>query len=329
MAGFGDIIGQEQIKEHLQKAVKQSRISHAYIIQGERACGKEFVARIFAQALLCEKEGAEPCGVCRSCKQVMSGTHPDLITVTHEKPNVIGVDDVRNQIVEPLSIKPYSGPYKIFIMNEGEKMNVQAQNALLKSLEEPPIYAVIMILTTGVDTLLPTIQSRCVLLNMKPVKDELVKDYLMKELQIPDYKADICVAFARGNIGQARLLAGSEDFENIVREALSLVKNIRSMTLPEVMTAVRKLHDYNMDAENYIDVLSIWYRDVLMFKATSDSNHLVFRDEVQHIRKAADMSDYEGIETILDALEKAKKRMRANVNFEMVMELLFITIQEN
>ncbi len=329
MPGFKDIIGQEHIKEHLQNALSQKKIAHAYIIQGEHFSGKEFVAKVFAAALQCEKQETEPCGECRSCKQMASGNQPDVIYVGHEKPNSIGVEDVRQQINNDIAIKPYSSPYKIYIINEGEKMTPQAQNALLKTLEEPPAYAVLLILTSNVDALLPTILSRCVVLNMRPVKDEEVKEYLMKELMIPDYKADICVAFARGNIGRAKHLAISEEFDNIRNEALSLVKNIRTMELHEVMSAVRRINEYQMDVNDYLDVLSIWYRDVLLFKATNDANHLIFKEEIQYIRKAADKSAYEGIENILKALDNAKNRLRANVNFELVMELLFITIQEN
>ena len=329
MSGFQDIIGQEQIKDHLHNAIAQKKVSHAYIIQGERSAGKEFVAKIFARTLQCEKSGLEPCDECHSCKQALSGNQPDIIYVMHDKPNSIGIDDIRSQVTGDVAIKPYSSRYKIYIINEGEKLTTQAQNALLKTLEEPPEYAVIMILTTSMESLLPTIQSRCVVLNMRPVKDELVKNYLMKQLKLPDYQADICVAFARGNIGRAKLLAGSEDFDNICHEALSLVKNIKGMELTDVMQAVKKLRDYRLDVDDYLDVLSIWYRDVLMFKATNDTNHLVFKNEIQYIRKAADKSTYEGIEKILDALEKAKGRLNANVNFELIMELLFVTIQEN
>ena len=330
MRGFKDIIGQEHIKEYLQNAISQKKIAHAYIIQGERFSGKEFITKVFAAALQCEKQGTEPCGECRSCRQVQSGNQPDIIYVRHERPNSIGVEDVRSQVNSDIAIMPYSSPYKIYIINEGEMLTDQAQNALLKTLEEPPAYTVLIILTTNLEALLPTILSRCVVLHMKPVRDELVKEYLKKVLMIPDYKADICVAFARGNIGRAKQLATSEDFENIRNEALSLVKNIRNMELHEVMAAVRKIGEYHqMNINEYLDVISIWYRDVLLFKATNDTNHLIFREEIQYIRKAADKSAYEGIENILKALENAKSRLHANVNFDLVMELLFITIQEN
>lgn len=329
MAKFTDIIGQEQLKEHLQNAISTNKVSHAYIINGERSSGKEFIAKVFAATLQCEKQETEPCGECHSCKQALSGNQPDIIFVSHEKPNTIGVEDIREQINNDIVIKPYSSPRKVYIMNEGEKMTVQAQNALLKTLEEPPEYAVILILTTNVEALLPTILSRCVVLNMKPVSDEKVKKYLMEELQIPDYKANICVAFARGNIGKAKLLASSEEFEKVKEEAISLVKNINDMEINEIVKAIKKIAEYKFDVGDYLDILSVWYRDVLLFKATKDANSLIFKDELQAIRKVADRSTYEGIEIIVKALQQAKRRLEANVNFDLTMELLLLTIQEN
>lgn len=329
MAKFTDIIGQEQLKEHLQNAISMNKVSHAYIINGERSSGKEFIARIFAMTLQCEKGQTEPCGECHSCKQALSNNQPDIIYISHEKPNTIGVEDIRGQINNDIGIKPYSSPRKIYIMNEGEKMTVQAQNALLKTLEEPPEYAVILILTTHVEALLPTILSRCVVLHMKPVSDALVKKYLMEELGVPDYKANICVAFARGNIGKAKLLASSEEFEKVKEEAITLVKYINDMEINEIVKAIKKINEYKFDVNDYLDILSVWYRDVLLYKATKDINSLIFKDELQQIRRVADRSTYEGIENIVNALQQAKRRLEANVNFDLTMELLLLTIKEN
>lgn len=329
MATFQDIIGQDQMKEHLMGAIQHGKVSHAYLINGERSSGKEFIAKVFAKALQCEEGGVEPCGKCHSCKQAESGNQPDIIFVTHEKPNSFGVEDIRTQINQDIVIKPYSSKYKIYIMNEAEKMTVQAQNALLKTLEEPPAYAVIILLTTNVEAMLPTILSRLVVLNMKPVGDQLVKDYLMKEVKVPNYKADICVAFARGNLGKAKLLATSEEFDKVKEEAISLLKNIRQMEIQEVMKAIKKIGEYKLEVNDYLDIMAIWYRDTLLFKATNDANHLIFKEEIQYIKKVADQSTYEGIDSILKALEQAKRRIEANVSFDLAMELLLLTIQEN
>ena len=330
MSRFVDIVGQEQLKEHLENALTTNKVSHAYIINGERSAGKEFIAKTFAMALQCEnRQGIEPCQECHSCRQALSGNHPDIIFITHEKPNTISVDDIRSQINGDVAIKPYSSPRKIYIMNEGEKMTVQAQNALLKTLEEPPEYAVILILTTNANSLLPTILSRCVVLNMKPVRDEQIKRFLMESMEVPSYKADICTAFARGNVGKARMLAKSEEFDKVKDEAITLLKYIGEMEINEIVAAIKKINEYKFDVNDYLDILSSWYRGVLMFKATHDANNLIFREEIQYIRKVADKSTYEGIEEIIDALEKSKQRLTANVNFDLTMELLLLTIKEN
>ena len=106
MAGFQDIVGQEQIKEHMRNALSAGKISHAYIINGEKSSGKEFIAKVFAMALQCEKGEVDPCQECRSCKQALSNNQPDIIRVVHEKPNTISVDDIRTKVNNDVAIKP-------------------------------------------------------------------------------------------------------------------------------------------------------------------------------------------------------------------------------
>ena len=153
--------------------------------------------------------------------------------------------------------------------------------------------------------------------------------YLMEELKVPDYKANVCVAFARGNIGRAKLLASSEDFDRVKEEAVTLLKYIHELETAEIVAAIKKINEFKLDVTDYLDLISIWYRDVLLFKATNDANHLIFREEIKYIRREADRTSYEGLEKILDAVEKAKQRLLANVNFDLTMQLMCMTIQEN
>lgn len=329
MAGFQDIIGHKQIIEHLQKAILYEKVSHAYIFNGPEKAGKMTLARAFAMTLQCEKDGENPCLTCHSCKQAMGNNQPDIIYLQHEKPGTISVDDIRKQINNDIGIKPYSSPYKIYIIDEAEKMNQQAQNALLKTIEEPPAYAVIILLTTNADAFLPTILSRCITLNLKPVPDAEIKAHLMKVHQIPDYKADICTAFAQGNVGKAIQLAGNEDFNELKESALQLIKRIKDIELYEMMEAIKQISEYKLQINDYFDIFLIWYRDVLLYKATADVNIVIFKDEIYDIKKQASRSSYSGIEVIIQALRKAKTRLNANVNFELVMELLLLTMKEN
>lgn len=329
MKGFKDVIGHNDIIEYIQNAVSQDKVSHAYILNGERGSGKKMLADLFAMTLQCEEHTPSPCGECHSCKQAKSGNHPDIIHVKHEKPNTISVDDIRTQVNNDIVIKPYSSPHKIYIIPEADLLSVQAQNALLKTIEEPPAYAVIFLLTENAESLLPTIMSRCVMLKLRNIKTTLIKKYLMEQMQIPDYQADICAAFAQGNMGRAIMLASSEYFNEIKEEALQLLRHINEMEISEIVSAIKKIGTYKLSVNDYLDIIMIWYRDVLIYKATKDVNGIVFADRLKYIKDRANKSSYEGIEIILDSLEKAKARLKANVNFDLVMELLLLTIKEN
>ena len=329
MAGFKDIVGHEQIIEHLKTAIEMGKVSHAYILNGPDLSGKMMIAEAFARALLCEKQDPDGCGECKSCRQSDDRNNPDIIYVKHDKPNTISVDDIRTQLNNDIVIKPYSNQYKIYIVDEAEKMNQQAQNALLKTIEEPPAYAVIMLLTTNADSFLQTIRSRCIILNLKSVKNDVIKSYLMTEKKIPDYQADVCAAFAQGVVGKAIKLASSDDFNELKESALSLIKRLDDIDLYEMGEAIKQISDYKLQVQDYFDLITVWYRDVLYMKATNDVNGLIFKDEVYDIKKQASKHSYHGIEAIIEALDKAKLRINANVNFDLVIELLLMTIKEN
>lgn len=329
MGSFKDVVGHKNIIDYIMNAVREDKVSHAYILNGARGSGKRMLATLFAETLLCEKKGETPCGKCHSCIQADSGNHPDIIRVQHEKPNSISVEDIRTQVNNDIMIKPYQGPYKIYIIPEADLMTPQAQNALLKTIEEPPEYAVLFLLTENAEQLLPTITSRCVMLKLRNIRDTLIKKYLMEKLEVPDYKADMCTAFAQGNMGRAIMLANSEHFNEIRDEAVQLLKYIHDMEISEIVKAVKRISVYKLEVNDYLDIIMIWYRDVLLYKATKDVEKVVFKDQISSIKEQAKKSSYEGIELILESLEKAKARLRANVNFDLVMELLFLTIKEN
>ena len=328
MEDFNSIIGQEQMIEHFKSAIEMDKVSHAYIIQGDYDSGKKLMASVFAKALQCEQKGTEPCNHCTSCLQADTGNQPDIIYVSHEKPNSIGIHDVREQINGSIGIKPYSSDYKIYIVDEAEKMTAEAQNALLKTIEEPPAYAVIFLLTTNLGKLLPTILSRCVVLNIQPVKDELIKRHLLS-LGVEERQAEFCTAFSMGNVGKAIRVATSEEFNEIKNDCVHMLKYAKDMQVYELIQAVKELTKYKLQIYDYLDFMLMWYRDVLLLKATGNANSLIYQEEYSSIRDRGNQSSYEGIQKIIEEIEKAKVRLRANVNFELTIELLWLTIKEN
>lgn len=326
---FADICGQQDIKKHLQNAIFLRKVSHAYIISGEKDSGKMMLAEAFAATLLCEGSGQDACGECHSCKQAQSQNHPDIRYVMHEKPATISVEDIRQQINNDIVIKPYAGSHKIYIVDEAEKMNKAAQNALLKTIEEPPEYAVILLLTTNASGFLQTILSRCVTLELKPVSKDIMIKELMDKHRIPDYQAEVCATFAQGNFGKAVKLASSEEFNEMKSQMVGILRHMESMGLYEISQTVKELEVYKEDIRNYLDLMTIWFRDVLLYKATGDAKIITFQDESIIIKKQSDTASYTGLERILEALSDAKRRIAANVNYNLCMELLLLTIKEN
>ncbi len=329
ISGYSGLIGQENIVGELKKAAGAGRISHAYIIQGEKGSGKGLLAELFAMAIQCETHTGEPCMKCDSCKRAIRGNHPDIITVHHAKPDVIGVDEIRAQVVDDIVIKPFASLHKIYIIHDASGMTPQAQNALLKTLEEPPAYAVLILTAENADAFLPTIRSRCVMISMQPVSDRAVADYLIRDMNMSEPQAEIYAALARGNIGRASEIASSGEFAEILGASLAYLSRSKEASAKQRAEFIRKICTNKRDLTEYLDIFTLWFRDTLYLKATNEPDGLIFREEHRQIQKRGSVSSYEGIQNILNAIEKTRSRIAANVNPELAFELLLLTIEEN
>ena len=329
MANFKDIIGQESIKKHLQTAIKTGNLSHAYIINGEYGSGRQTIASALAKTIQCQSktDDTDACGVCTSCKQAESHNHPDIKYITQDKTS-ISVNDIREQLNNDISIKPYSSEYKIYIIPDANKMTEQAQNALLKTIEEPPVYAIIILLTENCDSLLPTIRSRCVTLTMNPVEKDKICTYLENKFQLEPEQAQIAANYCQGNIGKAIRFASSSDFIEMKNQVLKLLKNLDSMDIASIIDTIKEFSTHKNDINDYLDLMLLWYRDVLMFKVTKDANLLLYSDEYSAISEQATKRDYENIENIIAAIDKAKVRLKANVNFDVTIELMILAMKD-
>lgn len=327
MANFKDVVGHEQVIMHLQNALRQKKVSHAYLFSGEAGSGKRLLAEAFAKTLLCEEGGIEACGKCKSCRQTESGNQPDFKAVVREKAS-LGVKEIREQVTSDAQIKPYSSAYKVYLIDEAEKMTEEAQNALLKTIEEPPEYAVFLLLVTRQELLLPTVLSRCISLPLHPVAPEKVRRFLMEKKGIPDYLADSAAAFSGGLVGRAVQYAESESFTEQRRDVLQVVKQGEALSMAELMDAVKLFSGKKDVAGEYLDMMLLWYRDVLLFKATKNATGLLFLDEINSISAQAAAYSFEKLQGIVERIEQVKQRLKANVNYETAMELLLFYIKE-
>ena len=327
--GFSAIAGHKEIIAQLQGALAGGRVAHAYLFSGEPGSGKKLLATTFARALVCEKGGTDPCGECEACRKALSGTHPDIVTVVHEKPELITVSEIRGQVVNTVGLMPAAGSRRVYIINDAEKMNAQAQNALLKTIEEPPSYAVFLLLANRPEMLLPTIRSRCIRLALRTVSDEEVRSYLLREEGVGEEEAEVAAAMARGSIGRAKEAAGDTAFKDQTARVIRLVRALPGMNVYGIDAEIRDLAGRKEEVYEFLSLLLLYFRDVLLYKAAQDPDMLIFKKELSTIRAHASAASYEGLEEIIDAVQKAEIRLRANVGFDLVFELLFLTIRDN
>lgn len=304
----------QQNIRYLSEAYVRGKLSHAYIIEGDAASGKEKMADYAAAALLCERnrlpdrsvpgpgtdpgsrpEGTfvlEPCGICPSCVKAFSGNHPDIIHVHHEKDTVLSVNEIREQVVADIDIKPYYGPYKIYVIRDAQLMNENAQNALLKTIEEPAEYGLILLLTDNADGFLQTIRSRCICLRMGTISRAEAAGLLLDE-------------------------DGSQ-----VMEAVRGAAGLNAIKINQTAKTFE-----GMDRQQVMMILQILFRDILVYKSTQQTGRLYFSDRTDMIRKLAEGLSYEGVNRLLLSVDEGRARLKASVKAEAVYENLLLLIR--
>ena len=327
MYDLKDIIGHENIKEYIHNSQKSGKIPHAFIFVGDKGCGKMLTAKTFAKILQCREDAYSACNKCRSCLQMETDNQPDVIVVQKSSQN-INIKDIRTQLTGDVQVKPYAGPYKIYIVPEAHKLREDAQNALLKTIEEPPEYAIIILLTENIDSLLPTIQSRCVTLQFKMIDTVKIKKYLMEQYAIPDYAAEASAIFAEGNIGRAIKYAENEVFIEMRESVIKLMSRLDELTEYNVLRKAKEIAEYKENIVEYVDLLQLWLRDVLVYKSTRNSNMLLFRNEQDVICKQAQKVSYAYLDRALLSVDKVKQSLKLNVNAELALEVMLVTLKD-
>ncbi len=325
MPDFSDIYGNKAVIQNLKNAKKYDRVAHCYMLCGEEGLGKRTTAKTFAKSLVCEAGKDEPCGKCASCIQVENENHPDVIFVNHEKPTVFGVDDIREGLNKSIVIRPYKSEKKIYILDEAEMLNAQAQNAMLKTIEEPPEYAVILILTANREVFLPTILSRCVELSLQPVSDDEVASYLAKNGFNIEENRDEVLRFAAGNIGRAVSFLDDEEYQKLYHDVQDILYKLPYCNDIQIKHAAETLAGYKKEVPFIIEEMHMWFHDVYLCKAGGQIN--CTGEMARHIREQAQAYGYDELPRILSEIETLQTRMKVNVNAELSFEVLLFALK--
>ena len=208
--GFGELLGNDRLKDNLISSLRRDRISHFYLIAGPEGSGKHTLARLLAAGLQCQEKD-KPCLRCSACRKVLADTHPDFITVDDPEKKTVPVDLIR-QARADIFVRPNEGVRKIYLFPRAQDMGVPGQNALLKVLEEPPAYGVFLLLTDNPEKLLPTVRSRCTELKLLPLPETLLRKQLAREFPQADPDAiDAACMRSGGYLGQAKALLESDE----------------------------------------------------------------------------------------------------------------------
>ena len=251
--GFGELLGNERLKDNLSSSLRRDRISHFYLIAGPEGSGKHTLARLLAAGLQCTEKD-KPCLQCSACRKVLADTHPDVITVDDPEKKTVPVDLIR-QARADIFVRPNEGVRKIYLFPRAQDMGIPGQNALLKVLEEPPAYGVFLLLTDNPEKLLPTVRSRCTELKLLPLPDAVLRKQLAKEF--PQAEADaIDAACMRsgGYLGQAKaLLEGGEAEAAHIVGFVDAISRKDALALTYLLVPMEK---YKRDA--LLPVLNQW-----------------------------------------------------------------------
>ena len=292
---FNNIIGNEQIEQLLEKAIENNTITHSYLFIGPAGIGKKIFAKEFAKAILCLEEKEKPCNKCKSCIEYNTLNHPDYYEIDTEE-NSIKIDDIRMLQTKILE-KPIISNKKIYIINDSEKMTKEAQNCLLKTLEEPPEYITIILITSNESNILNTIKSRCTKICFNPIENEKLKQYLTeKGIEVNN---EIMLKSYSGSIKKA--LEMNENKE-IYEELNKYFENIENYNILDVLNKIESLYK---NKEKIIEMLE--YINIILFeKAKKDLKYINY----------------------IKYVEEAKQKIKLNSNYDMTIDNLLIKIFE-
>lgn len=319
------IIGHEIIIEHFKKSIINDHLSHGYLFKGPEGIGKKKVAIQLARTLLCEKKGELPCEECESCIQSKSDNHPDLFFYEPDKASF-----KRNQIDEiqkSISIKPY-GSKKIFILDNADLMTPQAQNTFLKTLEEPPSYAVIIMIVSNSQRLLPTILSRSQVISFYPLETNVIQAYLQSQYSLDETKAELYGKYANGIIGKAIKIATDEEFEDMRIQVLEWIDKILAKDLISVLGASNYLHEKKTEINDIIELLHIYFRDLLIVQSTGNFDQVINKDYEERLYNQRTRGGKDGTIGILKAIQELEIDLKTHVNYTAAIDNLLIRIQE-
>ena len=295
---FNRLIGNEKIKQDLQKAIVNHKVSHSYLFAGTEGIGKMLFAKEFAKAILCEQEqGDKPCGKCKSCLEFEHNNHPDFYHVNVGDEKSIKIETIR-KLQEKVQELPIVSGRKVYVIENAETMTTEAQNCLLKTIEEPPAFVHIILTTSNENKILSTILSRCIKLYFQNIKDDVLKQYLAEQYHITNVSENNIKAY-HGSIGKALQIENNKELYSSIERVFGQLENY---TLPMAMKELAVLYKEKDFAEELLDYINV----ILLGKAKQNAKYIEYIEKVEDV----------------------KRKIRGNANYTMAIDSLLFKIYE-
>ena len=306
---FNNILGQEYAKKYIIYSITINKINHAYMFEGIDGIGKNLFAKELGNILI-NTNNAE--------------NSPDYITI-EPTGNSIKIAQIR-ELQSDIIIKPHSN-YKIYVINDAQKMTVESQNALLKTLEEPPEYAIIILITNNKESLLPTIKSRCEIIKFLPISIMELKKYLMDK-GIDEKRALLLANFSRGSIEKALELSESIDFTIMRDDIQNYIQHILDKNMIEILNIQSDIDKYKDKITVLLDMMINYFRDMMMCMGNIDKDMIINGDRITFIQNMSKKITYSQVSKVIDIIEETKRKMRSNCNFNVSIQVMALNIYE-
>lgn len=325
--GFAELIGHAKQLQSMRAALANQRLHHAYLFAGPEGVGKRTIALALAKAVHCSELTGDYCGRCVNCASITDGNHPDVRYVqTLPGKKEISIQQVR-EIERELRFRSFSGKRKIAIVDPAASMNVAAQNALLKTLEEPPENSLIVLVTPNAGGLLPTLRSRCLRLSFAPLPRAQVAAFLQREQRLKGDDAEVLAAMSMGSIGVAVNLDQQALFEKRriwtgMLSALKVKDYLGAMAAAEALAASRE------EALEFLNWAESWYRDLLIHGVTRKTDELVNLDMLPQIEQHSTEFGAQRALGALARISEATAGIQRNLNRRMVLEQFLFGVVE-
>lgn len=307
-----DFIGHEALINNFKQRCLKNTLSHAHLIAGEDGVGKGKLANILAKFIL---------------NGDLDREYVDIINYSSEKSS-FGVDDVRD-IIEEVYKKPFEKDKKVIIIHEGNKLTIQAQNALLKTIEEPPKGVYIIILCESLELILDTIKSRCEIYKLKPLTKSKLYEYIkIKKFNYDENEIKSAIAFSEGVPGRIDRYFNDDKLRELRNNIVILIKNLNKNDLEAILQQEESFSNLKNDKEEVLNIFGLFIRDILINKEIENEEFIINSDKLEDIKELTKEMSFKKLNNMIKTIEEARRNIKSNVSWGMMLRVMLMGFME-